>query len=83
MTDFLNLLTHENTLKDNTEKLSIDELKVVASRLQLFIAHREMQSVDDKVERNAHIMRIRKQMYKIGLRVNDVRSAIKAPRKLK
>lgn len=83
MTDFLKTLTHEPDLDANLENLSLDELKVIARNLQIFIAHREMQNADNKVERNAHIMRIRKQMSKIGLRVNDVRSAIKAPRRLR
>ncbi|MPY21142.1 H-NS histone family protein [Shewanella psychropiezotolerans] len=84
MSDFLEILTHGRKFKAAVKDLPFDELKVFAGKLEQLIATREAQAeaeLAENAERNAQIDAIRKQMAELGLSLDDVGEAPKAPKK--
>ena len=84
MSDFLEVLTHGRKLKAAIKDLPLDELKGVVSRFEQLIAAREAQAAIERAknsERNAQIDEIRKKMAELGLNMDDLGEAPKAPKK--
>ena len=84
MTDFLSTLTHGRKFKAAVKDLPVEELKLFQDKLIKLIDDREAQiatELEMNAERNAQIDAIRKQMAELGLSMDEVGEAPKAPKK--